>query len=148
MSEDGTETSEDGIEPRDGGHTDPFWDALAEDRFLLPECVDCGEAHFPPSPVCPHCHARAVEWTESDATGDLYAFTRQHRTAPGAEAPVVLGIVELDAGPRLLTRLDAAYEDLALGDRVAVEARAYEGGVDRGRLADRPFFASVPVDGG
>jgi uncharacterized OB-fold protein len=125
-------------------HTDPFWEALAEDRFLLPVCEACDEAFFPPSPACPHCHATDVEWTETDAEGELYAFTRQHRTAPGVTAPVVLGVVELDAGPRLLARVDADYGALALGDRVALEPRAYPDEVDRGRLADRPFFVAVP----
>jgi uncharacterized OB-fold protein len=127
-------------------HTDPFWDALADGRFLLPSCDACGEAFFPPSPACPHCHAERVDWTETDATGDLYAFTRQHRTAPGVDAPVVLGIVELDEGPRLLARVDADYDALSLGDRVALVPRSYDEGVDRGRLEERSFFAAVPQD--
>lgn len=127
-------------------HTDPFWDALADDRFLLPVCEACDEHYFPPAPACPRCHATDVGWAETDAEGELYAFTRQHRTAPGVSAPVVLGIVELDAGPRLLARVAADYEALALGDRVAIEPRAYEDGVDRGRLEGQPFFAAVPLD--
>jgi hypothetical protein len=125
-------------------HTDPFWDALEEGRFLVQRCGDCGEAYFPPAPVCPRCHAAAVTWEETDGTGELHAFTRQHRTAPGVDAPVVLGVVDLDAGPRLLARVDAEYGDLAIGDPVALEARTYEGGVDRGRLEGRPFFVARP----
>lgn len=127
----------------DGAHTDPFWDALEDGQFLLQRCRDCGEAYFPPAPVCPRCHAEAVEWIESDAAGELYAFTRQHRTAPGVRSPVVLGVVELDEGPRLLARVASEYEALALGDRVALEACTYEDGVERGRLGGRPFFRAV-----
>ena len=125
-------------------HTDPFWDALEEGRFLVQRCEDCGKAYFPPAPVCPRCHADAVTWEETDGAGELHAFTRQHRTAPGVDAPVVLGVVDLDAGPRLLARVDAEYGDLIIGDPVAIEARAYEGRVDRGRLEGRPFFVARP----
>ena len=128
----------------DGGYTDPFWDALEEGRFLLQHCLECEAAYFPPAPVCPRCHDEAVEWTESSGTGELYAFTRQHRTAPGVPAPIVIGVVELDEGPRLLARVAAEYEELALGDQVELKAHAYDDGVDRGRLADRPFFRAVP----
>lgn len=128
----------------DEAHTDPFWDALADGRFLLQRCAACEEAYFPPAPVCPRCHADDVEWIESDAVGDLYAFTHQQRTAPGVPSPVVLGIVELDDGPRLLARVAADYEALDIGDRVALEACDYEDDVDRGRLDGRPFFRAVP----
>lgn len=130
----------------DGAHTDRFWDALDDGRFLVQRCLDCGETYFPPAPVCPYCHAEAVEWTESDAVGQLYAFTRQHRTAPDVSAPVVLGLVELAEGPRLLARVAAEYETLSIGDRVALEACAYGDDVDRGRLDGRPFFRAVPRD--
>ncbi|MFB6171751.1 MAG: Zn-ribbon domain-containing OB-fold protein [Haloarculaceae archaeon] len=125
-------------------HTHPFWEALADGTVLLQRCTDCEEAYFPPGPVCPRCQSAAVEWIESAAAGDLYAFTRQHRTAPGVPSPVVLGVVELDEGPRLLARVAADYEALSLGDRVAIEACDYEGAVDRGRLDGEPFFRAVP----
>ena len=126
--------------------SDPFWDALADDRFLLPSCRDCGEAFFPPAPVCPRCHATDVEWIESDAVGTLYAVTRQHRTAPGIPSPLVLGIVELDDGPRLLAQVRATDDELDIGTRIRLEPTEYDGSVDRGRLSDRPFFAAYPVE--
>lgn len=120
--------------------SEPFWEALSDGRFVLPGCGDCGEAFFPPAPVCPRCHADAVEWVDTDAEGSLYAFTRQHRTAPGVDSPLVLGLVELDDGPRLLVRLSAEFDVLELGDRVRLHPCEYDGHVDRGRLEHRPFF--------
>ena len=120
--------------------SEPFWDALSDGRFVLPVCADCDEAFFPPAPVCPRCHADAVEWVESDAEGSLYAFTRQHRTAPGVDEPAVIGLVELDDGPRLLARIAADYDALDIGLRVRIHPCAYDGNVDRGRLEDRPFI--------
>lgn len=126
--------------------TDPFWEALAEGRFVIPVCGECDEAFFPPAAVCPRCHADSVTWTESDATGELYAFTRQHRTAPGFDSPIVLGIVTLTEGPRLLARIDADVEDLSIGTTVRLVPRPAGDGIDRGRLADRPYFAARLVD--
>ena len=126
--------------------SDPFWEALSEGRFVLPVCGSCDEAFFPPAAACPRCHAREIDWAESDATGELYAFTRQHRTAPGVDSPVVLGIVRLEEGVRLLARIDADYDELAVGTPVRLESCPDEGGVDRGRLADRPFFEARLVD--
>ncbi|WP_246084382.1 Zn-ribbon domain-containing OB-fold protein [Salinadaptatus halalkaliphilus] len=120
--------------------SDPFWDALEDDRFLLPSCEDCGEAFFPPSRACPHCHATDIEWLESEGVGTLYAFTRQHRTAPGVPSPNVLGIVELEDGPRLLAQFASEYDDLEIGATVTLQTREYAGTVDRGRLEGRPFF--------
>lgn len=124
-------------------YTDRFWEALADGRFLVGDCGGCGRAHFPPSPVCPHCGADAG-WAESGGVGSLYSFSRQHRTAPGFDEPLVVGLVELDEGARLLARVDADYGELSVGDRVAVEPCEYDGGMDRGRLADEPFFRAVP----
>ncbi|MFB6310604.1 MAG: Zn-ribbon domain-containing OB-fold protein [Salinirussus sp.] len=121
-------------------YTDRFWDALSDGRFLLHECSACGHVFFPPMPACPDCHDRDVDWLQSDARGDLYAFTRQHRTAAGFDSPIVLGTVELDEGPRLLARLEADYETLTIGDRIELRPVEYDGGADRRRLDDHPFF--------
>lgn len=124
----------------DTPYTDPFWDALESDRFLIQECAGCDSAYFPPAPVCPECHSDSVEWVECSGEGELYAFTEQHQTAAGFDSPVVLGTVDLKAGPRLLVRMDDEYDELSIGAPVELHAVEYEGGADRGRLEDRPFF--------
>jgi len=124
----------------DAPYTDPFWEALDEGRFLIQGCDDCGEAFFPPAPVCPACHSEAVAWVESTAEGELYTFTRQHRTAAGFDSPVVLGTVVLAEGPRLLVWMDDDYDDLSIGAPVELRPVEYEGGFDRGRLGAYPFF--------
>lgn len=125
--------------------SEPFWEQLAGGEFRVPECRDCGEAFFPPGPLCPHCGGREFDWTSGE-TGTLYSFTRQHRTAPGFDAPVVMGIVELAAGPRLLAPIAADYDDLTIGQPVRVVPRDYEQDYDREEQSDRPFFAAVPAD--
>lgn len=127
-------------------YTDRFWTALEEGRFLVQQCGACGEAFFPPAPACPACHDDDVDWEGTDGRGEVYSFTTQHRTPPGIDSPATVGIVELDAGPRLLAPFGSA-DELSIGRRVELRPAAYEDGFDRGRLADRPFFVAVPLGG-
>jgi uncharacterized OB-fold protein len=132
----------------DERYTRRFWTALADGRLLLHRCagVGCGQAFFPPGPVCPHCGGRDVDWTAVDPGGKLYSFTRQHVTPPGFDAPLVVGLTELAAGPRLLTPIAADYGALTVGTPVEVVPAAPPGEVDRGDLADYPYFEAVPVE--
>lgn len=125
-------------------YTERFWEALADGTFLLGHCPRCEEVHFPPAPVCRACDGDA-EMVAADGTGRLHSFTRQHRTGPGFDAPVVLGTVELSEGPRVLMCVDAPYETLTIGQAVTVVAREYDGGYDRGRTAGYPVFVAEPA---
>lgn len=124
-------------------YTKRFWEALREGRFLVGDCPDCGRAHFPPAPICPHCGAGA-HTTEAERTGDLYSFTRQHRTAPGFESPITLGTVELAEGPRVLMEIWGEYDSLRIGMDVRVVVAEYEREYDRGALSGYPMFAARP----
>lgn len=130
----------------EGRYSVPFWEALADDRFLVHRCESCASAFFPPAPVCPHCGSQSVEWHEVSGRGQLYSFTRQHTAPPGFEAPLVVGTVELAAGPRLLAPVAAEYDDLAIGTPVEVVATEYDPDYDRGALSEYPFFEAVPSE--
>lgn len=130
----------------DERYTLPFWEALADGRLLVHRCESgCERAFFPPGPVCPHCGGREVDWAEVDPRGELYSYTRQHVTPPGFDAPLVVGLTELAAGPRLLTPVAADYEDLSVGTPVEVVPAEPPGEVDRGELAEYPYLEAVPV---
>ena len=51
--------------------TKPFWDAAAQGKFLIKRCTACGEAHWYPRTMCPHCHSDQTVWEESPGTGKL-----------------------------------------------------------------------------
>lgn len=125
-------------------YTDPFWDALEDGAFRIHRCTDCESAYFPPSPVCPYCQSTDVEWIESSATGTLFSFTRQHVTAPGFDDTLVVGVVELDEGPRVLAPIEGSYDALKIGDPVRIEPTAYTQAFDRERLEGKPFFVAIP----
>ncbi|MBM3671487.1 MAG: acyl dehydratase [Actinobacteria bacterium] len=55
--------------------TQPFWDAAAQHRLVIPKCTACGAFRLPPSAFCWKCRAQDVEWVEHDGRGQVYAFT-------------------------------------------------------------------------
>ena len=123
-------------------YTEPFWEALRDDTFLIHASEECGARFFPPSPLCPHCHSSAVTWHESEAVGTLYSFTRTHATAEPFDDELVVGVVELAEGPKLLAPIDEPYESLRIGAEVRLEAEPYEVDYDRGWLSSYPFFVA------
>ena len=56
----------------------PFYDALAEGKFLGRKCGTCGNVEFPPYPLCNKCGNRADEWvdlTDADVTvNEIYSI--------------------------------------------------------------------------
>ena len=51
----------------------PYWEGFRDEEIRLPECTDCGEFHWYPRPMCPHCQSKAIEWAAID--GDVTLFT-------------------------------------------------------------------------
>ena len=93
--------------PRVSAFTQRFWSALQEGRFETTRCVDCERLTFPPKPFCPHCWSRNISWTPLSGRGKLYSQSVIH-AAPAvfrAEAPYRVGIVDLDDGLRIATRI-------------------------------------------
>jgi uncharacterized OB-fold protein len=97
----------------------PFWDALREERLLLQRCDTCRRWVYYPRSHCPSCLRPALTWTAVSGRGRLHTYTvARQPTAPhfaGLE-PQLLGVVELEEGPRLTTTLvDVDPEDLRVG---------------------------------
>lgn len=93
--------------PRVTAFTAPFWEGLASGSLVTTRCTSCGEASFPPKPVCPYCWRGEVEWFAVRPEGRLYAWTRVH-AGPAvfeSELPYEVGVVDLDCGIRLACRL-------------------------------------------
>ena len=109
--------------------TEPFWEATRAGRLVVQRCATCGEWRWPPQPACPECWSDAYRWVETSGTGTIYSFTVIHRPVDRDRFPgrYVLGIVELDEGPRMLTNLvDCSDDDLAVGTRVRVRFQSLD----------------------
>jgi uncharacterized protein len=90
--------------PRSSRTTQPFWQALAEGRFLLQQCKGCGSLRFPPGAICQSCPGGEAKWIEVCDKGTLYALTTVHVGPPPLmrDGPYARAIVDLDEGVRLI----------------------------------------------
>ncbi|WP_287154527.1 OB-fold domain-containing protein [Candidatus Solincola tengchongensis] len=97
-----------------------FFSRLAEGMFQSTRCVSCGVLNYPPRVVCPDCLGEEMEWVDLPREGTLLAFTWQE-AAIRCRKPEILGLVELEGVGNVLTRIDAPYESLRIGQRVAFD---------------------------
>lgn len=120
--------------PRENNFTAKFWHALDEGRFLVSKCDACGHLSFPPKRACPRCTSVVMRWREITGRGRLYSLTRVHAGPSrfAGEMPYTVGIVDLDEGVRLVTRIidDAGFDDL--DKAVELVALRYADGVSFG----------------
>ncbi len=97
-----------------------FYRLLKDRQFKTTRCKNCGSTALPPRLFCPSCFGTKVEWIDLPKRGTLYAFTQQER-ALRFNKPDVIGIVELEGAGRMITRIDAALEDLSINMQVEMD---------------------------
>lgn len=91
-------------------------DALVQGRLMLPREISTGRYFFPPRVGAPHTGG-AWEWIEASGRGTVYSASIVHPKPPEAAYNVVL--VELDEGPRLMSRVEGvAPEQVVIGMKV------------------------------
>jgi uncharacterized OB-fold protein len=93
--------------PKPTPETQPFWDAAKQHKLVIQTCDDCHTPYFYPRPLCPACLSRRVRWIEASGRGRLHTYVINHRPPRGfpVAAPFVIGMVELDEGPRLMSHI-------------------------------------------
>jgi hypothetical protein len=110
-------------DPVVGDEESEFWRALADGRFLLRRCGQCGNVPWYPRPFCPACGSRDVPWFEASGTGTVYSYTIAAKAGPPFDAavPYVIAYVELDEGPRIISNVvGCPPEQVHIGQRVEV----------------------------
>jgi len=104
---------------------------LDEHKLMGARCQACGALYLPPRPLCPACHADAMEWAELSGRGTLAAFTTIHiglsamvEAGYGRDNPYCSGIVQLKEGPAISAQIlgvDATKpESIAIGTPLRV----------------------------
>ena len=110
-----------------------YFDACAKGTLLIGKCGACGEYHFYPRRICPHCFSDQVKWLPAKGTGTIYTYSTMHRGVP---IPYTIAYVTLDEGVSMMTNIvDFAPGSLTIGQQVKVGFRDAEGG------AKVPLFA-------
>ncbi|HVB01252.1 MAG TPA: OB-fold domain-containing protein [Acidimicrobiales bacterium] len=102
--------------------TAPFWRSVHEHRLELPMCVPCARHFFPPSKFCPQCWSDSVVWKPVRGTGTILTYVTFRRLYDPSFAdllPYSTAVIELDEGPRLLSRVTGTLE-ASVGARVEV----------------------------
>ena len=99
------------------GPTATYFAHLAEGRFMIQHSASTGEWVFYPRMLAPHSGATDLEWMEPSGRGTVYAATTARKRPP--EANVNLSIIELEEGPRMMSRVEGIpAEDVRIGMRV------------------------------
>ncbi|MFV8054682.1 Zn-ribbon domain-containing OB-fold protein [Mycobacterium sp. 48b] len=101
-----------------------FWDGARAGSLTFQKCDDCEFIRWPAAGVCPECLSRSSTWVPAEGRGTLWSNVVYHRAYSSSlkgEIPYPVGLVELDCGVRLLTRLvDVQTGVDAVGARVSV----------------------------
>jgi uncharacterized protein len=110
----------------------PFWEGLNKHELRAQKCSACKTLRLPAAPVCPECLARDHEWVAVADRGTLWSYVVYHKalSAPFAgDVPYTVGIVELEHGLHLLSRIDAPENRVTIGDRMAARYDSVTPGV-------------------
>jgi uncharacterized OB-fold protein len=93
--------------PKPTPETRPYWEAAKQRVLRIQKCGDCQQHYFYPRPLCPQCLSRNVAWVEVSGRGTLHTYVINHRPPRGfpASGPYVIGIVQLEEGPKLMTNI-------------------------------------------
>jgi uncharacterized protein len=100
--------------------TAPFWRGLRQRRFMVQRCSSCDALRYPAAPVCPECLSSDSAWTEIEASGPLWSFVVYRRAlsaAFGMDVPYAVGLVELEQGLQVLSRISAPLDVIEIGNQ-------------------------------
>jgi uncharacterized protein len=116
----------------------PFYENLRQGRFTTTKCKGCGAKPWPPRVVCPECMSDNLEWVDLPTTGILDTFTVEEVGVPmGFENPLVHGLVKIQNGPTLFSRIVDAHPE-KLKEGISVKLKVIP--IDR----DRVIYAFTP----
>jgi len=106
----------------------PYWDGLKDEKLFIQYCDDCQQHIFYPRTICPHCFSEKIRWQESCGSGKIYSYTVVHQAFGPfkSEAPFVVGIIELDEGVRMMSRILGDKDQIAIDQEVSVVFKEVE----------------------
>ena len=136
----------DRLVPQPNADTAEFWDGCRNRELRFQECVNCGLVRWPPSILCPRCHAAEWDWKMSDGKGTIFSYVVYHVAFDPAfkdDLPYVTAVIRLEEGPMMLSRI-VGCDPAEVECEMPVELVWWE-------VADDmvlPMFTPVKVSGG
>lgn len=109
--------------------TKEYWAGIERRELLLKHCPHCQKSHHPKRIVCTDCGSDALEMRRASGAGKVYSFSEVHRAASAvfaASAPYVVGVVRLDEGVHLFTRIVPSSTAVKIDAPVQVDFRVLE----------------------
>lgn len=104
-----------------------YQDFLADGRFMLQQCKDCGGHVFYPRALCVHCGSAELKWVEASGRGTVYS-TSVVRVKPGTGEDYNVALIDLEEGPRMMSRVvDLAPEKVRIGMPVSAHVSLIDG---------------------
>jgi uncharacterized OB-fold protein len=113
----------------------PYWAALADGRFVLQRCRDCGHWTWPARPICSGCHGDHLVWEEPHGTGAVYSWVVTHQPY----APDLARVVPYTVA---LVRIDE-QDDILIPGRYVSDVEIHQG--LRVRAAPEPVTDEIGV---
>jgi len=107
-------------------HAVPFHWRRYKERYQLlgTKCENCGTMFFPVRKICPKCRREGKPSTvKLSGRGKVHSFTVIRTPPDGFEvfAPYVIGVIELDEGPKLTSQIvDCRLDEVNIGMPVEV----------------------------
>ena len=108
----------------------PDWvyrQALAEGRFVIQKCESCGTCIHYPRLLCTECGSNRLDTIDASGAGSVYS-TSVIRRRPERGGDYNIALVDLDEGPRLMSRVEGlAPDEVTIGMRVKARIAAADG---------------------
>jgi uncharacterized OB-fold protein len=104
--------------------TEPFWQAAKERQLVAPQCSDCGSFRLPPTPFCPNCQSKNVNWVQLSGAATVYSFAVVHGIPGMPELTLVPAVVDLPDAPgaRLVSNvIDIPPSEVTIGMTLRVD---------------------------
>lgn len=108
----------------DGPGPEAQWQSnLEKGTFLIQNCHHCSHWQFPPVACCQHCGAATPELIPASGKATVYSST----TVRSRKGDYNVAIVELDEGPRMMSRIeDIEVDGVKIGMAVRASIRGNE----------------------
>lgn len=112
-----------------------YAERVAAGEVPYQRCTACGQAIFSPRVLCTNCGSTALAWEGSGGHGTVYSATTVFLRNVD---PYTVGLIDLDEGIRVMTRIDDAVAgEPPIGRPVQVSVGELDGApVLRARLSE------------